>query len=33
VSINLPYRITLERQIRDNEIAPVNAGTRDELYR
>ena len=32
VSINLPYRITLELLIQDGKIIPVNVGDHDALY-
>ena len=33
VSINLSYRITIEMEIREHEIVPVNVGTHEDLYR
>lgn len=33
VSINLSYRITIEMEIRDHEIVPINVGTHEEVYR
>lgn len=33
VSINLSYRITIEMEIREHEIVPVNLGTHEEVYR
>ena len=33
VSINLSYRITIELEIREHEIVPVNVGTHEEVYR
>lgn len=33
VSINLSYRITIEMEIREHEIVPVNVGTHEEVYR
>lgn len=33
VSINLSYRITIEMEIREHEIVPVNVGTHEENYR
>ena len=33
VSINLSYRITLELQISEKEIVPINIGSHDEVYR
>lgn len=32
VSINLSYRITLELQMADGQINPVNAGDHDAVY-
>jgi len=32
VSINLSYRITLELQIRDQQIIPINVGDHDAVY-
>ncbi len=32
VSINLSYRITLELLIQDEQIIPVNVGSRDAVY-
>ena len=32
VSINLPYRITLELLIRDREIVPIDVGGHDAVY-
>jgi len=32
VSINLPYRITLELLIQDQQIIPVNMGDHDAVY-
>ena len=33
VSINLSYRITIEMEIRANEIVPVNVGAHEDVYR
>ena len=33
VSINLSYRITIEMEIRDQEIVLVNVGTHEDVYR
>jgi len=33
VSINVPYRISLEFLILDDTIVPVNVGTLGEVYR
>ena len=33
VSINLSYRITIELEIREHEIVPVNVGTHEEICR
>ena len=33
VSINLSYRITIEMEIREQEIVLVNVGTHEEVYR
>ena len=33
VSINLSYRITIEMEIREHEIVPVNVGAHEEIYR
>ena len=32
VSINLSYRITLDLQITEKEIVPVNVGSHEEVY-
>ncbi len=32
VSINISYRLTLEFQISENTIIPVNVGSHDEVY-
>ncbi|MES2943050.1 MAG: plasmid stabilization protein [Pseudomonadota bacterium] len=32
VSLNLPYRITLELLIKDGQIIPVNVGDHDAVY-
>ena len=32
VSINISYRITLEFQISENTIIPINIGSHDEVY-
>lgn len=32
VSINLPYRITLELLIQDQQIIPINVGDHDAVY-
>ncbi|MCP3674857.1 MAG: type II toxin-antitoxin system mRNA interferase toxin, RelE/StbE family [Gammaproteobacteria bacterium] len=32
VSINMSYRITLELEIRDEEIILINIGTHDQVY-
>lgn len=33
VSINLSYRITIEMEIREHEIVPVNVGAHEEVCR
>ena len=33
VSINLSYRITIEMEIREHEIVPVNVEAHEEVYR
>lgn len=33
VSINLSYRITIEMEIREHDIVPVNVGVHEEIYR
>jgi mRNA-degrading endonuclease YafQ of YafQ-DinJ toxin-antitoxin module len=33
ISINLSYRITLEMEVREHEIVPVNVGTHEAVYR
>ena len=33
VSINLSYRITIEMEIREHEIVPVNVGAHEDIYR
>ena len=32
VSINLPYRITIELLLKDERIVPVNVGDHEEVY-
>lgn len=32
VSINLSYRITLERVIREQQVVPINVGDHDAFY-